>query len=282
MKEKICDILSEIDLEIDEIDLYGYDIIETSLSMVHRLQTVLSDLRTKIQTYVFPTKEDEILFFKVQKPEILGRLLFFYKIYRIETQCPNGSDDVIRSYINRELDNLTYFFNRNLDFYQYYRSHSTLYDEYYFVRGKSDLRLCTDSAQFDKDPNFSTGYDYKVAKIMANEMLRIYLNKRLVKLETNTQVEDNLQKCLKYPFRFTGKKVFLIELGYSLVSSGDINNGNVEIKEMMNFLGTVFQVELGDYYAAYIAMKERKKDRTAYLSRLQDSLVKRMDEDDNK
>ncbi|WP_302979229.1 RteC domain-containing protein [Paraprevotella clara] len=282
MKEKICDILSEIDLEIDEIDLYGYDIIETSLSMVHRLQTVLSDLRTKIQTYIFPTKEDEILFFKVQKPEILGRLLFFYKIYRIETQCPNGSDEVIKGYISRELDNLTYFFNRNLDFYQYYRSHSTLYDEYYFVRGKSDLRLCTDSAQFDKDPNFSTGYDYKVAKIIANEMLRIYLNKRLVKLETNTQVEDNLQKCLKYPFRFTGKKVFLIELGYSLVSSGDINNGNVGIKEMMNFLGTVFQVELGDYYAAYIAMKERKKDRTAYLSRLQDSLVKRMDEDDSK
>ena len=282
MKEKICDILSEIDLEIDEIDLYGYDIIETSLSMVHRLQTVLSDLRTKIQTYVFPTKEDEILFFKVQKPEILGRLLFFYKIYRIETQCPNGSDEVIKGYISRELDNLTYFFNRNLDFYQYYRSHSILYDEYYFVRGKSDLRLCTDSTQFDKDPNFSTGYDYKVAKIIANEMLRIYLNKRLVKLETNTQVEDNLQKCLKYPFRFTGKKVFLIELGYSLVSSGDINNGNVEIKEMMNFLGTVFQVELGDYYAAYIAMKERKKDRTAYLSRLQESLVKRMDEDDSK
>ena len=282
MKELLENILSEIDVEIDEIDLYGYDIVENSLSMVHRLQAVLNDLKAKLQTYSFPAKEDEITFFKTQKPEILGRLLFFYKIYRIETQCPDGSNDVIRNYISKELDNLTYFFNRNLDFYQYYRSHSTLYDEYYFVRGKSDLRLCTDSAQFDKDPNFSTGYDYKVAKIIANEMLRIYLNKRLVKLETNTQVEDNLQKCLKYPFRFTGKKVFLIELGYSLVSSGDINNGNVEIKEMMNFLGTVFQVELGNYYAAYIAMKERKKDRTAYLSRLQDSLVKRMDEDDSK
>ena len=281
MKEKICDILSEIDLEIDEIDLYGYDIIETSLSMVHRLQTVLSDLRTKIQTYVFPTKEDEISFFKVQKPEILGRLLFFYKIYRIETQCPNGSDEVIKGYISRELDNPTYFFNRNLDFYQYYRSHSTLYDEYYFVRGKSDLRLCTDSTQFDKDPNFSTGYDYKVAKVIANEMLRIYLNKRLVKLETNNQIEDNLQTYLKYPFRFTGKKVFLIELGYSLVTSGDINNGNVEIKEMMKFLSSVFQVDLGDYYAAYIAMKERK-DRTAYLHHLIDSLTKRMNEDDMK
>ena len=73
----------------------------------------------------------------------------------------------------------------------------------------------------------------------------------------------------------------MIELGYSLVSSGDINNGNVEIKEMMKFLGMVFQVDLGDYYASYIAMKERK-DRTAYLHHLINSLIKRMNEDDMK
>lgn len=60
MKEKLANILAKIDLEIDEIDLYGYDIIETSLSMVHKLQTVLDELRAKIQTYIFPTKEDEI------------------------------------------------------------------------------------------------------------------------------------------------------------------------------------------------------------------------------
>lgn len=255
MKELVNNMLAEIEVNISEIDLYGYDIVETFLSIVRRLQAVLNDLKTKLQIHSF------------------------YKIYRIETQCPNGSDEVIRSYINRELDNLTYFFNRNLDFYQYYRSHSTVYDEYYFVRGKADLRLCTDSAQFDKDPNFSTGYDYKVAKIIANEMLRIYLNKRLVKLGTNNQIEDNLQRCFKYPFRFTGKKSYLIELGYSLVSSGDINNGNVEIKEMMNFLSTIFHIDLGDYYASYIAMKERK-DRTAYLHHLIDNLVKRMNEDD--
>lgn len=281
MKKEIDDILFKIDIEIDEIDLYDNDIISTSLSMVHRLQNILSDLRNRLQTYVFPSKEEEIFFFKHQKPELLGRLLYFYKIYRIETQCPTGSNEVIKLYINRELGSLTYFFNRNLDFYQYYRSHSTVYDEYYFIRGKADLRLCTDSAQFDKDPKFSTGYDYKVAKIIANEMLRIYLNKRIVKLETSNQIEDNLQKCLKYPFRFTGKKVFLIELGYSLASSGDFNNGNVEIKEMMNFLGTVCNIDLGDYYAAYIAMKERK-DRTAYLHHLIDCLIKRMNEDDIK
>ena len=186
MGEEINRLLSQIDLEIDEIDLYGYDIIPISLSMVHRLQDILTNLRNQLQTYVFSSKEEEISFFKNQKPEILGRLLYFYKIYRIETQCPTGSNEVIKLYINRELDSLTYFFNRNLDFYQYYRSHSTVYDEYYFLRGKTDIHLCTDSAQFDKDPKFSTGYDYKVAKILANEMLRIYLNKRLIKIENDS------------------------------------------------------------------------------------------------
>jgi hypothetical protein len=281
MKEKLADILYKVDIEIDNIDLYGYDIIETSLSMVHRLQNVLVDLRDELQTYTFPTKEEEIYFFKNQKPELLGRLLYFYKIYRIETQCPTGSNEVIRLYINKELDSLTYFFNRNLDFYQYYRSHSTIHDEHYFLRGRTDIRLCTDSAQFDKDPNFSTGYDYKVAKILANEMLRIYLNKKLQKLECDSYIEDKQTVTTKIPIRFTGKKNALIELGYALVSSGDINHGNIEIKEFMKYLSSIFNIDLGGYYDAYIAMKERK-DQTAYLNLLAEKLSKRMREDDNK
>lgn len=272
-------ILAELDIEIDEIDLYGYDIIETSLSMVHKLQTVLNDLRTKIQTYVFPTKEDEITFFKTQKPEILGRLLFFYKIYRIETQCPNGSDEVIRNYINRELDNLTYFFNRNLDFYQYYRSHSTMYDKYYFVRGKADIRLCADSAQFDKDPNFSTGYDYTVAKILANEMLRIYLNQRLQLLEKKQLTNDIKISLSDFKLKWTGTKSEAIEWGYGLFAAKTLNYGNATIKEVMAFVETAFDIELGDYYRTYLSLKNRKKDRTAFFTFIMEQLQKRMDDD---
>ena len=134
MKEVFDKILAQVNEEIDKIDLYDFDIIETSLSMVLRLQSVLTDLRNQLQTYVFSSKEEEIFFFKNQKPELLGRLLYFYKIYRIETQCPTWSNEVIRLYINKELDSLTYFFNRNLDFYQYYRSHSTIHDEHYLIK----------------------------------------------------------------------------------------------------------------------------------------------------
>lgn len=66
MKECFNKILSEVDSMIDEIDLFGYDIIETSLSMIYRLQNILTNLRIKLQTYTFPTKEEEIFFFKIK------------------------------------------------------------------------------------------------------------------------------------------------------------------------------------------------------------------------
>lgn len=281
MKNYINQIMQQAESMLADFEICECNIINDSLKIVHHLQSMLTNLREKIKTCEFEEKEDEIFFFKVQKPELLGKLLYFYKIYRIETQCPNGSNEVIKNYLSTELDNLTYFFNRNLDFYQYYRSCSTVYDEYYFIRGKVDIRLCTDSAQFDKDPHFSTGYDYKVAKIIANEMLRIYLNQRIKKLENLSYVEYKKIKATKSSVRFTGKKSALIEIGYSLVSAGDINHGNIEIKELMDYLGAVFNTDLGDYYAAYIAMKERK-NRTAYLHHLIDSLIKRMNEDDMK
>ena len=53
-----------------------------------------------------------------------------------------------------------------MDFYQYYRSKSTYWDRYYFTRNQNDLRICTDSSHIDKDLQYSTGYDLKVAKII--------------------------------------------------------------------------------------------------------------------
>ena len=53
MKELVNNMLAEIEVNISEIDLYGYDIVETFLSIVRRLQAVLNDLKTKLQIHSF-------------------------------------------------------------------------------------------------------------------------------------------------------------------------------------------------------------------------------------
>lgn len=278
MRKYIDNILLEIDSEIDRFDIYGYDIIENSLKMIDLIQSYIDRLREKVIVHEFSSQEEEIVFFKELKPQILSKQLYFNKIYCIESKFPTGSNEAAKKYVNDQLHSLEYFFNRYLDFYQYYRSGSTIYDRYYFVRGNVDPKLCTDSSRFNSDLNFSTVYDFKVAKIIAHEMLRIYLNRRLKMIEDPALFVDTK----KGRRTWTGQKNALIELGYSLYASGDIDHGNIDVKEIMDTLGEAFNVDLGEYYRTYIALRERKKDRTAYLNTLIEKLTKKMDEDDLK
>lgn len=278
MREYIDNILQEIDSEVDNFDFYDRDIIGASLKMINLIQTHFDELRDRVVEYQFVSQEEEIVFFKELKPQVLSKLLYFNKIYCIESKFPTGSNDAAKKYIDIQLQSLEYYFNRHLEFHQYYRSGSTIYDKYYFVRGNLDPRLCTDSSRFDSDPKFSTVYDFKVAKIIANEMLRIYLNRRLKMIEDPTLFVETKRSRRTW----TGQKNALIELGYSLYASGDIDHGNIDVKEIMDTLGEAFNVDLGEYYRTYIALRERKKDRTAYLNSLIEKLTKKMDEDDSK
>ncbi|MGG6547813.1 UNVERIFIED_CONTAM: RteC domain-containing protein, partial [Prevotella sp. 15_C9] len=91
-------------------------------------------------------------------------------------------------------------------------------------------------AQFDKDPNFSTGYDYTVAKILANEMLRIYLNQRLQLLEKKQLTNDIKISLSDFKLKWTGTKSEAIEWGYGLFAAKTLNYGNATIKEVMAFV----------------------------------------------
>ena len=282
MDDYYSKILEAIRLKLESIDMDSCDIpIEVSNSMIEYFNKLLIDIREYFLSLDSIEEEEEIFFFKTVKPEILGFLLYFNNIHTIEISCPNGSNDTLTSYYQNGLQKLTSFFERNLDFYQYYRAKSSHLDKLYFLRNRKYYHSYFDSVRFIMDKEFSTEYDYKIAKIICNEMLRIYLNKKLIKIKNTDYVEDKLTKYEKSPIKFTGKKSALIEIGYSLASAGDINHGNIEIKEILDFFSTMFNIDLGDYYASYIAMKERK-DRTAYLNHLTKSLLKRMNDDDMK
>lgn len=276
------EMLLKIDAEIESIGFNNDITINDALHMVKYIIPLYDQLRKLTVEHIFSSTEEEIYFFKELKPNILGRYLYFNKVYRIESQCPSGSNDVIKEYLNDELGGLTYFFRRNLELYQYYRSKATTYDTYYFIRGKADIRLCCDSFQCDRDPMFSTGYDHKIAKILANEMLQIYLNKRIINLGQSEAINKQAISKIPYPANWTSNKIFLIELGYALYVAGDINDGNITVKEIMDLLGAMFNIDLGDYYRGYITLKNRKKDRTLYLKTLIEKLLKRMEEDDEK
>ena len=188
MKRFAEEILAKIDAEIRLRDCDVDFAMDNALYMVRFIAPMYEQLREMIVSYSFPSAEDEICFFKELKPEILSKYIYFSKVYHIELKCPDGSNDCIREYLSTELDKLTYFFRNNIEFYQYIRSQSTHLDHFYFTRkpiGTSTMPSF-ESFQYDADPLFSTGYDYKLAKILSNKHLKVYLENRMVKLN-NTE-----------------------------------------------------------------------------------------------
>ncbi|KDS15383.1 rteC family protein [Bacteroides ovatus str. 3725 D1 iv] len=134
---------------------------------------------------------------------------------------------------------------------------------------------------FDKDPLFATCYDHKVAKILAYDMLEIYLEQRLQSIDKQVVLDKSRASLPDNPFRWTAPKVAAIELGYSIYAASVLNNGNADIKEIMTYIEASFKIDLGDYYRTYLAMRERKRDRTPFLNSLIHKLLRKMDEDDN-
>lgn len=281
MKQISDEIISKINTEMETSCIDSDVSSDKAMYMINFIRPLFEELREFIHQYTFQDADEEIVFFKNTKPFILSKLIYFNDIYLLEIRKPNGSKEVLREYYKKKQSAITEFCNANLDFYQYYRSKATHLDKYYFLRNHENFKLCHNCGMFDKDPLFSTCCDHRVAKMLAYDMLEIYLQQRLQNIEKQEVIEYSRASLPDNPFRWTAPKVAAIELGYSIYAAGVLNNGNADIKEIMTYIEASFKIDLGDYYRTYLAMRDRKRDRTPFLNSLIQKLLRKMDEDDN-
>lgn len=264
--------LSKLETAINELEIEANCSIQRIEAVIQIILECLSEVKERVLKRGFKNIDEEIHFFKYQKPAILSKLIYYNAIYKIETKKPYGAKP-IRKYLNKELKKLKRFFDNNLDFYKYYRSKNSFLDEKYFVRGKHDIKLSLDTFYFEADHSFSTSHDYKVAKILANDMIQVYLENQL-SISTQKKLYDTTS------LSWTVSKTALTELIYALHASGAFNNGNADIKVIAKVFESMFNIDLGDFYHTYLELKSRKISRTKFLDSLRDTLIKKMDEED--
>lgn len=106
--------------QLQSLDLEESDTIKKAQRSVRCIKNALTQLKAFILEYPFKNEEEEILFFKEIKPELFSKLIYYVKIFNIESRRPMGSHEIQEIYLRHELEKLTFFFNNHLEFYQYY------------------------------------------------------------------------------------------------------------------------------------------------------------------
>jgi len=120
----------------------------------------------------FQTDHSTIDFFKRILPEFLAEADFFKKKYHALLFKPEGYSQSILFFEN-ELSKLDHFFVENMEFIHYYRNGSTNMDCQFFcshIRGQRENEI-----------------SQLIAKFIASERYREYLNKRLHEMRDETK-----------------------------------------------------------------------------------------------
>lgn len=278
-EEFISSLYAEMEKELGELQDEAY-----SLSSLRNISSTILSVLYRLKVYIlqneFEGKIEEIDFFKNIKPRFLSKLIYYQKIFEVQSRLPIGSSTEIKLYYLQEINKINEYLNDNRDFYNYYRSRSTALDEIYFIRMEPDSWLLLNFENYETDLNFTTIYDHKVAKILAYESLSNLINESISKLEIKSTPNINLPSGTTPIINWTASKASLIELIYALQSTGSCNNGTIDIKNLATYFENSFNIDLGNYYRVFQEIRIRKISRTTFLDHLKQRLIQRMDESD--
>ena len=83
---------------IESSRMEGEQVIRTCQEMVSFLRERSRELKDYVLNHPFSNVEEEICFFKYYKPALTGRLLYYYRVYQIESGCSCCPDALPQGY----------------------------------------------------------------------------------------------------------------------------------------------------------------------------------------
>jgi len=114
-------IVTNFEASLNTIETDNGDVLIIAEKNIKEAKEVLNKVRLLIDKRGFKSCEEEIYFFKQIKPKIYSKLIYYLKLFIIESKRPRSSKKTQVKYFNSHIDKLQTYFNDNLEFYHYYR-----------------------------------------------------------------------------------------------------------------------------------------------------------------
>ncbi|MES2063594.1 MAG: RteC domain-containing protein [Bacteroidota bacterium] len=249
---------------------------------IHSIQTAFEKLKRFIGDTLFENQDDEIAFFKYEKPKFTAEHLYAMEIFTIEAARPLNDTATLKAFYEQELKYIHRFLEQNKFLYSYYQFDLKELDHLLFVRGAKPVDLPVPD-MIGLDPGFTTCCDMLWGKFMAFERLEKWLREEISELNGNNCGGTAAVVPSLIPIgalKWTGESINLVEIAYGIWLTGQLNNGQVSITEIVEFLEAVFRIRIGKAHRRWQGIANRKRlGYTKFLDECKVKIEKRVEEE---
>ena len=218
----------------------------------------------------FESIEEQIDFFKIYKPVIFSRLMYYKKILEIESKCIGNNMSHRKGIIIEYLHKIHSCFEQHEELYQYYRDKRTDMDENYFTLIK---KINIPIKHYKANHILFSTSDILFAKFIALEEVECYLSEELQRsvIYDRPPEKNKLWRNVQgFGIQWTGSQRDLVELIYGLHLTKSFNYGNVKLKSIMDVASFIFGLNLPSekFYVIANQLKTRKKEEGSFFETL--------------
>lgn len=223
---------------------------------------------------------EQVLYFKKVYPLFFSQLIYYTESYNLERhfQLLDRAQQLI--FLKEEVNQITHFFKKNSFLYDYYKLNISELDAVYFSNeDASKSHLLSELPAIESTRASLTART--LSRIMALERLKLDIEDKLNEISSGGDSPGSFG-ANKSRLKWTGESINLVELAYGIWLTGQINHGNASIAEIVQFLESHLNVQIGRPYRRWSELARRKNlSPTKYIDQLQSAIQKRLDDENS-
>lgn len=284
MNEQVKKLYQELQQDLSFYEELGAPPANRLSGALVSIRAMMIRLKVLVMTEGFPGPEAEIAFFKHEKPLFVAEQVYLTEYTVMMLGKPMSGSGLVEAYYIDELKRVQTFINRFGFLYQCYKMDAKDLDSVLFLRDAGPSGMLLPETP-DADPAFSTNGDFLWAKFIAYERLQAWLEEQLALIHgvSNAPLTPHRPAQPAIPpvgLKWTGESINLVEIAYGIWLTGQLNNGQVSITEIVEFLEAAFRVRIGKPHRRWQGIANRKRlGYTRYLDECKRAIEKRVEEE---